>query len=49
MVNLAEKGGNYKMKRNLERVMGFEPTAPCLGSKESTTEQDGTLYNTNPF
>ena len=22
----------------LERVMGFEPTAPCLGSKHSTAE-----------
>ncbi len=23
---------------SVERVMGFEPTAPCLGSKHSTAE-----------
>ena len=29
--------GNTK-SFNMERVMGFEPTTPCLGSKHSTTE-----------
>jgi hypothetical protein len=33
----------------LERVMGFEPTTSCLGSKRSTTELHPHLLFTREF